>query len=380
MFNCVIVILTKTNGEIIMNKTERIIKVILALAQNPATSVPELAGQLQISERSVYRYLDVIKRQGYCLHNCKDTESGLRKHYLTPLTFTASEALAIIAAGRSLLCQDGLPLSADLGTALGKVKAAICSPEDKRAVHRLEPRFTYLGEKIRDYTPWQELIQQMRECIYQCRSISVVYDSFSSSEISERLIDPYDFYWNKGNLYLAAYCRKHNEMRSFRIDRISTIKKIAGRFTRDPQFDLNAYLGPSWRVYRGDAEMTVKLLVYPPASRLFRETRYHETQKLQEREDGKLCCTLTVSDSPEFRAWLLGWGSQVEVLEPAELREGVRGELEGKNLRAFQDATGRLRTACTGFWMTRCGKTAVRPEKGMQQKTLALCEKSYTIY
>ncbi|MEW5920379.1 MAG: WYL domain-containing transcriptional regulator [Bacillota bacterium] len=324
-----------------MNKTERIIKVILALSQNPATSASELAGQLQISERSVYRYLNIIKRLGYCLHNFKDTESGLRKHYLTPLTFTASEALAIIAAGQSLLTQDGLPLSADLGTALTKVKAAVCSLEEIRAFRRLEPRFTYLGEKTRDYSPWQELIQQIQKCIYHCCSISVVYDSFSSGEVSERLIDPYDFYWNKGNLYLAAYCHKHHQMRSFRIDRISSFKKVAGSFNRDPEFNLNEYLGLSWRVYRGSEEMTVKLLVYPPASRLFRETRYHETQELQELEDGKICCTLTVSDSPEFRTWLLGWGSQVEVLEPEGLRKGIGEELN-KALNNYMLENGLL--------------------------------------
>ena len=146
-----------------MNKTERIIKVILTLAQDPATSVPELAEQLQISERSVYRYLNVIKQLGYNLKKVQDEESGLRKHYLAPLTFTASEALAIIAAGQSLSSQDGLPINDDLKRALDKVKAAICPIEEKRAFYRLEPRFTYLGEKNRDYTPWRSLIQKLRD-------------------------------------------------------------------------------------------------------------------------------------------------------------------------------------------------------------------------
>ena len=266
---------------------------------------------------------------GFPLHNFKDAESGLQRHYLTPLTFTASEALAIIAAGQSLLSQEGLPFSNDLGTALLKVKAAICSIEDKRAFFRMEPRFTYFGEKSRDYTPWQSFIQQIRECIYHCWSISVVYDSFSSDEVTERLLDPYDFYWNKGNLYLAAYCHRHNEMRSFRIDRLNAIQTIEERFNRNAEFDLNRYLGQSWRVYRGNEDVIkVKILVYLPAARLFRETRYHETQKLEELEDGRLYCTLTVYDSPEFRNWLLGWGSQVEVMEPGELREGIREELQ----------------------------------------------------
>ena len=313
---------------ILLNKTERIIKVILALSQNPAASATELAGQLQVSERSIYRYLKDIKHLGFPLHNFRDPEAGLRRHYLTPLTFTASEALAIIAAGQSLLSQEGLPICEDLETALLKVKAAICSNEEKRAFYRLEPRFTYLGEKIRDYTPWQVLIQQLIECIYHCRSITVVYDSFSSDEITERKIDPYDLYWNKGNLYLAAYCHKHNDIRSFRIDRFKSLKNVGERFNRDPKFDLSEFLGPSWQVYRGNEEVCkVKILVYPPAARLFRETRYHETQELEELEGGRLYCTLTVYDSPEFRSWLLGWGSQVEVLEPAKLRDGIKEEL-----------------------------------------------------
>ena len=130
-------------------------------------------------------------------------------------------------------------------------------------------------------------------------------------------------------LYLAAYCHKHKDMRSFRIDRFKFVKKVSEHFNRDPKFNLSKFLGPSWRVYRGNEEASkVKILVYPPAARLFRETRYHETQELEELAGGRLYCTLTVYDSPEFRSWLLGWGSQVEVVEPAELREGIKGELQ----------------------------------------------------
>lgn len=318
-----------------MGKTERVISVINILAKNPATSARELAAKLQVSERSVYRYLRDLKQFGYHFNTTWDQETGVKRHTLTSLTFTAAEALAVAAACQSFL-SEGLPFCHDLEEALLKIKAAINPHEEKRTFYRLQHRFTYLTQKLRDYTPWLEQIGKIRDCIRQNRMLIAVYDSHASGK-RERAMDPYDLFWSEGDMYLAAYCHKNKSMRSFKVNRFGKVTKTSKTFDRDPKFNLDNYLGKSWRVYRSREEIELKILIYPPAARFFLESTFHDSQKTQKHPDGKVTCTLTTYNTPELKSFLLSWGSQVQVLQPKELRNAIKNELLA-GLEKYADA------------------------------------------
>ncbi len=308
-------------------KTEHVIRIIGLLANNGGLSPRELSQELQVSERTVYRYLRDLKKFGYSLNSITDPDTAERKHFLTPFTFTGEEVLAISAAVNSLYSQEGLPLCENLKTGMEKVKAAVSSEKEKGFFYNMQDKYlTYLNEKTRNYVPWLAEINKILDCIRRDITLSVVYDSFSSNKKAERLMDPYQFYWSRGDLYLAAFCHKNKEMRSFKLNRFSSVKKTKDRFVRK-SFCIEKYLGKSWRVYRGEEEIAVKLLVYPPVSRYFIETCYHQSQKVESIENGKIHCYFKCCDTPEFRSWLLGWGKGVEVLEPLTLRESVKNEL-----------------------------------------------------
>lgn len=316
-----------------MNKTKRLFSFIQTLNQYPAISAQELAKKHQISERSVYRYLNELKSIGFSLHQLDGQESLERRHALSPLTFTAIEALSLVAACQSLLSQKGLPYCEPLETSLQKVIGALSSVEDKRSFRRLETRFTYLSNTLRDHDPWQEIIHTINDSIRKNRTIAAVYDSASANQTTERCLDPYHIFFRDGNLYLAAFCHKRKMVCSFRIDRFKNIKLTQSEFTKEPSFNIDDYLGTSWGVWRGDKEISISFLVHPPASRIFRESTFHASQQIQELDDGKILCNITTYHTPEIITWLLGWGSQIRVLEPPELVNEIKRELKS----AYED-------------------------------------------
>jgi proteasome accessory factor B len=55
------------------------------------------------------------------------------------------------------------------------------------------------------------------------------------------------------------------------------------------------------------------------------ETRWHPSQELEPQRDGSMRWTATISGTREVRSWILGWGPDAEVLEPAELRAEISG-------------------------------------------------------
>ena len=65
-----------------------------------------------------------------------------------------------------------------------------------------------------------------------------------------------------------------------------------------------------------------------PLARYIKERLWHPSQSFRDLEDGRLEMTLQVADTLEVRRWVLGYGVQAEVIEPASLREWVRAEAE----------------------------------------------------
>lgn len=311
-----------------VNKVQRFVNIINILNHSNGLSAKDIASRLDICERTAYRHLRELRALGYPVHPSRDPETNKRKHLLTPVSFTGAEALALASASQSLLNQSGLSLCQELKSALRKVESVILSGEDTQTYRRLKPHFTYLSERLRDYSPWQEMIATVNESMRRHRCLSAVYDSFSGGKVSERLLDPYELFWGDGNLYLAAFCHSRLHVCTFRIDRFKSVKALAKTFTRDPAFDLAGYLSSSFSVWSGTDEITIRFHVYPPSSRFFRESCYHHSQHIEELPEGNIICTLTVNDSPEIKSWLLSWGKQIEVLEPQKLREEIKQELQ----------------------------------------------------
>jgi hypothetical protein len=54
------------------------------------------------------------------------------------------------------------------------------------------------------------------------------------------------------------------------------------------EFDLRAYFGNAWSVYRGDPSYEVELRFSPGAAGLVTETTWHHTQESRRHDDGSV--------------------------------------------------------------------------------------------
>jgi proteasome accessory factor B len=81
-------------------------------------------------------------------------------------------------------------------------------------------------------------------------------------------------------------------------------------------------LDGSFAVFEGGKARKVRIRFIGVAARLVGERVWHASQKLV-REGRALLLEMKVGLSPDLRQWILGWGSEAEVLDPADLREDV---------------------------------------------------------
>jgi proteasome accessory factor B len=86
---------------------------------------------------------------------------------------------------------------------------------------------------------------------------------------------------------------------------------------------LEKHLGNAWRLMRGEKTYEVELRFSPLVGPNVAEVNWHATQRIRWDDDGNVFFTATVDGLDEIVWWVLGYGPEVEVLRPAELRHAV---------------------------------------------------------
>ncbi len=86
-------------------------------------------------------------------------------------------------------------------------------------------------------------------------------------------------------------------------------------------------LGNSIGIFGGEPEL-VRLRVKGVAARMIGEMQMHPSQQMTPREGSRAEVTMSVAVNAELERWILGWGEQIEVIEPANLRERIGTRLE----------------------------------------------------
>lgn len=131
----------------------------------------------------------------------------------------------------------------------------------------------------------------------------------------------------RGGLYLVGHCHLRQAVRVFAVERIRAAEVLADTFSRPAGFDVEAYFRDALGIVRGE-QAVVRVVFSPAAAPYVRERLWHPSQEVRELRGGRLELRLTVADTLEARRWLLGFGADVEVLEPAALREALRRKAE----------------------------------------------------
>jgi predicted DNA-binding transcriptional regulator YafY len=182
-----------------------------------------------------------------------------------------------------------------------------------------------VGAKLQQ--PAADFIPAIQTALVEQRTLRIRYRSFARDEETARDVDPYHLTYFNGGLYLIGHCHLRRAVRIFAVERIRETGLRPTRFTAPDGFDAQAFLDRSWGILQGDL-VTVKVVFARAAARYVRERLWHPMQRLRDLEDGRLEFSARVADTLEIRRWILGWGSQAEVLEPVSLREAIQAEAE----------------------------------------------------
>jgi predicted DNA-binding transcriptional regulator YafY len=223
--------------------TTRVLAVLALLQAHGRMSGAELAQRLEVNVRTLRRYIIMLQDLGVPI----EAERGRNGAYLLsagfklpPMMFTNEEALALtvgLISARHLNLAD---TDRAVESAFAKLERVM--PIDlKSRVRALTETITLDPKRAASAPPDEVVLSTMSSAAQLRRRVHIRYHP-SQGEETERDFDPYGLTYYQHRWYVVGYCHLRQDLRSFRLDRITHINPVEANFYRPDGFDPLAYL------------------------------------------------------------------------------------------------------------------------------------------
>ncbi len=153
--------------------------------------------------------------------------------------------------------------------------------------------------------------------------LRIQYRKRGSTESASFEVQPLGLVTRGPMLYLICRFRGYTDERTIALSRFELVELLPERFKRPAEFSLEAFVEKG-RMGYGDSQLSkVKLRFNRRRGEQLFETPLSSDQEIVEEGRDFFLVTATVPITPQLKRWLLGFGAEVEVIEPVPLRRDV---------------------------------------------------------
>jgi predicted DNA-binding transcriptional regulator YafY len=297
---------------------------ILQAHGDAGVSPAEIARRTGMSKRSIYRDLEALQTEMQVPLWGERGRWGVQPGaFLPPLRLTLPEAMAVFLSAR-LVTRYADKYEPNLASAFEKIGEAL--PDalrqhvertlDDLSSRRVDADFNRHVEGLTK--AWAE------QRVVRFRYRPARYDG-ADREARDAEVEPYLLEPSLAThaLYLIGHDRTRGAIRTFKVERIVDLSLTPQRFDAPEAAALATTLRRAWDIIADQPPTEVVLRFAPAVASRVGEATWHPSQSVAELPDGSLEWRATVSGTIEIRLWILSWGDEVEVLEPASLRADV---------------------------------------------------------
>lgn len=308
------------------SQATRLHDTIRLLESRHGISIEELAEGCGVDRRTIHRDLNAIAEAGYPL---TAEWVGNRKLYrfitgfkdVPPIGFSLQELLTLYFLRSHLETLKGTPFHVDLENIFRKINSVL-PPRYAAHLERLARITLPIIQGYRDYGNVSALLTELRSALLFQQRIHLHYKTPSRNNAEIYRVDPYSFIFYKGGLYLQGYAHNRQSMRTFAVERISAIVTQRERFEIPLEYQPEKQFHESFGIV-SEVPFSVRLRFSKTVAHAITERVWHPTQKITKLRGGGVELHFTAGGRMEILSWILSWGDQVELLEPAELRREI---------------------------------------------------------
>ena len=307
-------------------RASRLVSLLLLLQNRGRMTAQELADELEVSVRTIYRDVDALNAAGIPLYGDAGHSGGyqLLGGYRTRLTgLTEAEAQTLFLSGLPGPAAE-LGLSTVLAAATLKLRAAL--PASLReSADRLSERFYldapgWYGEAAE--VPFLPL---MASAVWEHQAILVRYRRWKEPNEVSRRLEPHGLVLKAGVWYVVARCE--GAFRTYRVDQVVEASSCDAPFAPQPGFDLEAH----WRSYLADFHRRLHtgdavIRLSPDGARRMQGLLAAAVVAAVRAggitgPDGWIRARVPIESAQSAVADFLRLGCDLEIIEPAGLRE-----------------------------------------------------------
>ncbi len=310
------------------DRAARYLRIAMSLRDHPGgMSAQALADRIGVSKRTVYRDLQAMDADAELPIWQEGGKWGLdREAFLQPLALTLHEATTLFLAAR-MLAKASDEHDTELIGAFVKL-AQILPPVLAEHIEATVDAFSTTPRNER----FTRVFRTLAEAWAQRRVVEIEYDAgvYDPTRAPRRTrVQPWAIEPSALThaLYLIGWDETRGARRTFKVERILSAALTPETFAAPAGGAPASDLLRAWDVIADEPPVPVVIRFSAAVAKRAAETRWHPSQELEAQPDGGLLWRGLVSGMREIRIWILGWGADAVVLEPAELRTDVADEL-----------------------------------------------------
>lgn len=305
-------------------RADRLLSILLLLQIQGRMTARDLAQRLEVSERTIHRDMEALSGAGVPVYAERGTGGGweLLDEYRTDLTGLSEHEIHALFAARPVNLLADLGLDQAVQAALIKLLAALPSTARRGATQAQQN----IHVDVQGWQPNREPVDQLPQiqaAIAQERKLRLTYQR-SDETIVERMVDPLGLVANRNVWYLIAAVE--GEPRTYRVTRIQAAVLTEEPALRPTDFDLAAYWEQAKVEFKaGLPTYYATIRVAPEAvERLAWGGRYARIERIDPPDErGWHSVFMRFQYETDAAEYILSYGTQVEVVEPADLRDKV---------------------------------------------------------
>lgn len=305
-------------------RADRLLSILMMLQLRNRTTAGELAEQLGVSERTIYRDIEALEHVGVPVFTDRGRSGGLSvmgdyQTRLTGLSGLEAEALPFSEIG---VAASALGLGSAAQAAKLKVFASLPAVGRERAV-RASERFHLDPAEWYQRPPTPGCLKPLAAAVWADRAVAIDYESWHGRKV--RVIEPLGLVLKAGAWYVVAPNKKRYAI--YRVESICAIRILENRKVNRRKF----HLAQVWQqevsrfeasLRRGRATVRVRETAMSRINRLGADAA--ETIRAAKPDAGGWrTATIWIESLQHAAGLLLGFDAEIEVLSPETLRQDL---------------------------------------------------------
>lgn len=287
----------------------------------------QLAEEWEVSVKTIQRDLDYMR---YQLNAPLEYSAKHRGYFYTEqnfklpaLSMKESELFGMYLSEKLLNQYEGTPIYASLCSVFKKIEQSLPSKIS------LDPATGQ--DKITVFPPFSttvvpEVWETILSCLRTSEQVRLQYKTPGKKPVPREL-DPYHGVRYEGDWYVIGYCHLRQAIRTFSMSRILSARKTGKTFEIPEDFDFNKLSGSHFGIHWSNRETRVKIQFSKRVADYVQERIWHPSQKIETAAGGTVLLSLSVNHLLELKRWILSWGEDAQVLEPASFVQEIEESL-----------------------------------------------------